>query len=78
MLFLVAGIVEKTPYMSSTVRNTVLNIVEAPDEDQARNIFEKFYHQKSDPYGVHYYAYIQSISPVLTADMIKPEVKDEP
>ena len=73
-IFLVTGTVIETQYMSDgIVKRARMALVEADNEIEAENRFEKFWEQKSRDYDVSY-----SVSDVTVADNINADsIRDE-
>lgn len=73
MLFLVKGLISKSAYMGRSENFDAINLVDAEDEDAARDLFTKFYEQKGDPYGDSYSVYNCHVIPTINQASIRPE-----
>lgn len=62
MLFLVHGNVTFTPYMGSSKERKVIRLVDATDEDEATEKFEKHFADMSIPNDDSYYASVTEVS----------------
>ena len=67
MLYLVEGTVKESKYMidRSTTRN-VIRLVDAISESAASEKFVNHFTDQSSDYAVSYYAYVDSISEVIS------------
>ena len=67
MLYLVEGRVKESKYMidSSTTRN-VIRLVDAISDAAAEEKFVNYFTNQSSDYAVSYYAYVDTISEVIS------------
>lgn len=56
MLFLVTGTIEEHHYMGDIEKYKRIRLVDANSEGDAEHKFREYYHAKSRPYDVSYYA----------------------
>lgn len=77
-LFLVEGKVRIRQYMADEHEIVDKNmLVEADDAASAEEMYERYWSAHTSLYSVYYYGYVNSVTPVLTKQMVIDKVANQ-